>query len=85
MSFPLPLIAPEVPEPIWKDYLQALDAFQHAVIHHPDDAVNHLRITRATVPLESAPPIYSGPHAGFPVAKGNAFAVRLSNGLTINE
>lgn len=77
------MLAPEAEEPIWKHYMVALDDFQRSVILAQDPQLRSLRITHAIVPTDTAPETYEGPYAGFPVVCGDAFQVRLSNGITV--
>lgn len=78
----LPIL--ESPEGLWEAHMKALDAYQVLLVKNEDDAINSLRICKATVPLLVAPETYMGPHAGFPVIKGDQFSVVLSNGQEIH-
>lgn len=77
IELPAELITPLNKES--RHYLEAIDAFQEALVKAHSD----IRVVRATIPTSYAPEVHIGPHAGFPVATGEVFEVRINTGQII--
>lgn len=60
-----------------RHYLDSVDRFQEEISH------TEYRVVKAFIPTEFVPELHKGPHAGFPVAHGDSFEVKLNTGQTI--
>lgn len=77
VEIPASLIAPTSTES--RHYLEAIDKFQEELCLAGSD----IRVCHATIPTDWAPPSHIGAHAGFPVATGKVFEVRINTGQII--
>lgn len=77
VELPASLIRPKSGES--RHYLEAIDKFQEELCRAGSD----IRVCHATIPTDWAPDVHIGSHAGFPVATGKVFKVKINTGQII--